>query len=113
MGRGIRVGFLESCDEFFPFLLSRQGGKTGIVFLPVKFVDGVHNHEQDIVHEVYLHVKNADLMDSGLDFGPHIGMGFLVSGDEVRIILQSEYLTIAFHFNSSLRLMQMPCRYHL
>ena len=70
----IRIATLKLGDIGFPFSLAREGGKTHIVRNEIKIVNGVHNHKAGASEAEYLHIKNADGADSGLNFRPDMPM---------------------------------------
>ena len=90
---------LENGHVVLPLLLTGQCGKTCHRTIPIEIYGCLHNHHQSCAEYKDLHVKNANLSDTGLDLRPCfcLTMAPPIFGNQLRIIFQLHCLDIPLY----------------
>jgi hypothetical protein len=88
--RGAGQRLLVTPHERFPILHDRVGGIGGGLFFKRKIRCGFHDHKQAVFHAVNFQAQNTGLADAEQNFGPHLSVMLLISGDQFRFGLKVE-----------------------
>ena len=75
---GIGFASLKLSDVSFPLCLTRESGEPSHIAFPVEVIDGVTNHEKQIVFNKNLHIKDSHLTLTFNNLRPYMRMGFNV-----------------------------------